>query len=95
MSRPIDRTADGLREGHTDGACNFSQMRADDAVGAELAGGLSDAVEPWRPTGPDPFDLDDAYPQGNGEFGPKTSLDGRAIVVSPAAMVVHLLDGTY
>jgi hypothetical protein len=76
MNRPIDPTTAGLREGHTDGAGNFSRMRADESAGAELAGGLSDPVEPWRPSGPDPFDLDDAYPQG-------AELAGRAEDVTP------------
>ena len=60
----------GLREGHTDGLGNFSRMRQDDAAGAELAGGLSEAVMPTTPSGPDPFDLDEAYPQGAELAGP-------------------------
>jgi hypothetical protein len=54
----------GLREGHTDGLGNFSRIRQDDSAGAELAGGLSEPVVPSTPSGPDPFDLDQAYPQG-------------------------------
>jgi hypothetical protein len=54
----------GLREGRTGDVGNFSVIRQDDSAGAELAGGLSDAEEPRVPSGPDPFDLDDAYPHG-------------------------------
>jgi hypothetical protein len=45
-------------------------MRQDDSAGAELAGGLSDDVAPRVPSGPDPFDLDDAYPHGAELAGP-------------------------
>ncbi|MGZ4682420.1 MAG: hypothetical protein ACXWBN_03475 [Acidimicrobiales bacterium] len=76
---PINLSPDsGLREGHTGGVGNFSVMRQDESAGAELAGGLSETAEPVGPTGPDPFDLDDAYPQGAelaGRLGPATPLD--------------------
>lgn len=68
----------GLREGHTYGVGNFSVMRHDECAGAELAGGLSETVEPVIPAGPDPFDVDDAYPQGAelaGPLGRETPLD--------------------
>ena len=76
MSDPTARTTPptppdgGLREGRTDGLGNFSRMRQDDSAGAELAGGISDDVAPQVPTGPDPFDLDDAYPHGAELAGP-------------------------
>jgi hypothetical protein len=64
MSDPTEPLPSGLREGHTDGLGNFSRMRHDESAGAELAGGLSEPIVPAGPIGPDPFDLDDAYPQG-------------------------------
>jgi hypothetical protein len=76
MSDPTERTtpptaADGgLREGRTDGLGNFSRMRHDASAGAELAGGISDEVAPSTPSGPDPFDFDDAYPHGAELAGP-------------------------
>lgn len=76
MSDPSERSMrpnppiGSLREGRTDGVGNFSRMRHDDAAGAELAGGISDDVAPWAPSGPDPFDFDDAYPHGAELAGP-------------------------
>jgi hypothetical protein len=58
-----DQSTSGLREGHTGGVGNFSVIRHDESAGAELAGGLADDAGPGV-AGPDPFDLDEAYPHG-------------------------------
>jgi hypothetical protein len=70
MSDPTEPVRSSLREGHTEGVGNFSRIRQDDSAGAELAGGLSEPLPPAGPAGPDPFDLDDAYPHGAELAGP-------------------------